>query len=159
MEERKAAKRREREAAASTVSTRTWIGSAVGLIGIGMVGGIYHVFNQEKVKFNRHTHGRPALVAMKALMYGTVLAFGAFGIGVGGFMKVTGITTFKEFGRVCTEMCKPLVKPSSPEEVEEDHVTIDYLENLWDSTGKTTEEEDEAGNGSGGLDAEDSHPK
>ena len=121
----------------SVATTSQFLGVSLGMFGRGMVGGVAYIFRQEKVKFDRHTHGRPALVAARALLYGTILACGTFGAGLGLFVKFTGITNVKQFGQVATALVRPLYQEPTGEQIATNNEEVTEIENMFDSYFKT----------------------
>jgi hypothetical protein len=78
-------------------------GGSFAALSAGMLGGFWYTLKREGVKsLSYQTHGTPALVASRALFYGTVLCVGTFA-GVGSvFVATTGISSFKEFHEAAT---------------------------------------------------------
>lgn len=78
-----------------------------------------YTMKREGVKsLSYQTHGTPALIAARALLYGTILCVGTFA-GVGSvFVATTGISSFKEFHQAATrQAAKVDFLPKDKEEV------------------------------------------
>lgn len=109
------------------VPVSTVLVSGLGFLGLGMLGGVYRVFHNEKVKFDSKTHGPPMRVASRALLYGTLLCLGTFGVAGSIFVNVSGVKTFRQFGRLVKttfNIADPI--PPSLEDVEE----VDKIEGI-----------------------------
>lgn len=70
---------------------------SVGALSAGFVGGVWYQFRKSKFKFNMQEHHNELRFAGKALLAGTVLCFGTFGVLTSAFMLTTGVSSFLEF--------------------------------------------------------------
>ena len=68
-------------------------------VAASMVGGVYTTVRREKLKMkNIVGAGTPAVVASKALLYGSAYSIGGFFLGTSAIVMFTGVSSFQEFG-------------------------------------------------------------
>jgi hypothetical protein len=74
-----------------------FFGGSFAAVGLGMLIGFQRVASKENFKLNIKAHTVPFAVATKALVAGTLLCFGTFGVVTATFITATGITSLSEF--------------------------------------------------------------
>lgn len=68
-------------------------------VAASMMAGVYTTVRREKLAMkNIVGAGTPAIVASKALLYGSAYSIGGFFLGTSAIVMFTGVTSFKEFG-------------------------------------------------------------
>ena len=95
----------------------TWLTGSLGMLCGGTVIGVgiamRHMKNHENFQFNMAKHRTPVMMATRALMYGTALSIGSFGVGMASFLYITDIKTPQEFALYMKKTLKPFETPAT----------------------------------------------
>ena len=83
----------------------TFLAGSLVIFGAGALYGVRSVLKQHEVKRLdiRGVHGPPFNVAVKALVYGTVLCFGSASLGMGLFVTASGVRNWREFHELAVD--------------------------------------------------------
>jgi hypothetical protein len=90
--------------------------NSVGVMSVAMLGGIFAASKYEKFKFDRRLHSSPAVMAVRALVAGTVLCVGAFGLAGTLFVKGTGIDSMQKMRGAGESVTKAFGLGATPEQ-------------------------------------------
>jgi len=137
-------------------SSRVWFyATSFGAMSAGMLGGFYYTLRREGVKsLSVQTHGTPAMVATRALFYGTVLCVGTFaGLG-SAFVATTGISSFREFHDAATKQTSKVeFLTKEPEETTKEKILVRKMDEneemsyFWGKLGGDAEKDEKRAEG------------
>ena len=125
-----------------------FLGACATVIMGGVAVGMRRQLKKEKFVFKMKEHGSSAVLAFKALFYGTVLSVGSVGIGGTVFCKYNNIQSTQEFAKFMKEKIGVLWA-KSPEFIEEEKTIkglsekeeLSYWEAKLEAAGELEKEE------------------
>eukprot|EP01041_Mallomonas_annulata_P003238 gene3238-6407_t len=82
----------------SPISKGSFFAISLGIFCSGALYGLRHQINEEKFVIQTQINRGPFLIASKALLYGTLLCFSGFGLGITMVAFATGTSSLEDFG-------------------------------------------------------------